>query len=682
MLKLAGAWGLPLHGLSKDGRDTLFLLAVLGFTVLAQVPNLPAWCTLATAGVLVWRAILALRGAPLPKKRWLLAMLLVCAVLTWNTHKTLLGRDAGVTLVVVLLALKTMELRARRDAFVVFFLGFFTLLTNFLYSQSLPTAAAMLVSVWGLLTALVNSNMQVGKHSLWLSGRIALGMAAMGAPIMLALFLFFPRVAPLWGIPSDGMSGRSGLSGSMQVGALAKLALDESVALRVEWLQQDGSPGAKPPPPQDLYFRGPVFSTFDGAQWKPLQTSFRRLAPLALNLQTTGPAVRARITQEPNNRPWLFVPEVTPLAPKAAGLELSMGEDLQWKSARPITDVTRFEAISYPQFRHGPHRQHLLLQDQLDLPPGFNPRTLQLALDLRREPRFAQAGAAVLVPAVLEKLRTGGYYYTLEPGVYGTHTADEFWFDQKAGFCEHIASAFVVLMRALDVPARVVTGYQGGDVNRVDGVWTVRQSDAHAWAEVWFDGRGWVRVDPTASVAPNRVSQSARLVSPAGVFGGAMATLSPRFTLELRSVWEAVNNAWSQRVLNYTQGKQLDVLRALGVQSPSWQDMAYLLIGAVVLMSTAGALWTLLERYERDPWRRLLNAARDRLAQLGVPSHAATPPRELALRVRGRWGEQGAEVAAWLLAFEEVRYGLGSGSQALALSGLRRGFRSLRWPRT
>ena len=172
------------------------------------------------------------------------------------------------------------------------------------------------------------------------------------------------------------------------------------------------------------------------------------------------------------------------------------------------------------------------LQEFVDLPPGFNPRTLALAAEIRRDPRHAQADAAALVQVALERLRTGGYSYTLEPGVYGRDTADEFWFDRKEGFCEHIASSFVILMRALDIPARIVTGYQGGERNSVDGFWVVRQSDAHAWAEVWQAGRGWVRVDPTSAVAPGRTGAFQRLAAPRGVVAQAFGNFSPTLSAQ------------------------------------------------------------------------------------------------------------------------------------------------------
>ena len=325
------------------------------------------------------------------------------------------------------------------------------------------------------------------------------------------------------------------------------------------------------------------------------------------------------MTLQPHQRRWLLTLDAAATAPLLPGFQATMTPELQWQVERPITDLVRYTALSYTNFQHGPQRAVVGLQDYLNLPPGFNPRTLALASELRRDPALAGNDNALMVNAVLARLRTGGFSYTLEPGVYGQHTADEFWFDKKAGFCEHIASSFVVLMRALDVPARIVTGYQGGQVNPVDGFHVVRQSDAHAWAEVWLAGRGWVRIDPTSAVAPSRTGTLQRLQAPRGAVTEALfGNVDPQFALNLRAAWEAINNRWNQSVLNYTQGKQLDLLKSLGFEAPSWEDLAYLLIAIVVATSLAGAAWTWWERSRQDPWLRLLNTAAARLQQGGI----------------------------------------------------------------
>ena len=642
-----------LANLPREGRDTLFLLVVIAWVLLPQAARLPLWCSLGAAAVLIWRGALALKAGALPRKLWLALLLSMTLAATYTTHGSLLGRDAGVTLLVVLISLKTLELRARRDAFVIFFLGFFCMLSNFFYSQSLVTAFSMVVGLLGLLTALVNAHMPVGKPPLLLAAKTAGQMALLGAPIMVVMFMLFPRMAPLWGVPTDAMTGRSGLSASMEVGTMAALALDDSVALRIKF-QGD------PPPQRELYFRGPVLSSFDGRQWLPLRPSLPPQYALQANLKVSGKPLTYEVTMQPTSRPWLFLLEAAVQGPVLLGYANAMQDDLQWTTSRPVTDLVRYKAVSYPQFSHGPVSQALGLQEFVDLPPGFNPRTLALASDIRRDARYAQADASTLVQVALDRLRLGGYTYTLEPGVYGRDTADEFWFDRKGGFCEHIASSFVILMRALDIPARIVTGYQGGELNGVDGFWVVRQADAHAWTEVWQAGRGWVRVDPTSAVAPGRTGAFQRLAPPRGVVGQVFGNFSPTVLAQLRATWEAVNNAWSQQVLNYSQGKQFELLKNIGFKSPSWEDLATLLIGIIVLATVAGGSWTWWERTQHDPWLRLLGRARKRLALAGIDSTAATSPRELARQVQQKYGVQGQALHDWLLLLERQRYAGGS----------------------
>ena len=502
--------------------------------------------------------------------------------------------------------------------------------------------------------------------------------------MMAVLFVLFPRMAPLWGVPSDAMSGRSGLSASMQVGNIASLALDESIAMRVRF-------NGAAPQQSDLYFRGPVLSTFDGREWRALRSGFPARMQAQADLRVSGTAVAYEVTLEPHNRTWLMVLDAARAKPVLPGFELSMTPDLQWVADRPFTDLTRYSATSHTSFTHGPARAQASLQDYVALPAGFNPRTLQLAADLRREPKLRTAGGAELVTAVLDRLRTGGYTYTLDPGVFGRNTADEFWFDRKEGFCEHIASSFVVLMRALDVPARIVTGYQGGERNAIDGFWVIRQSDAHAWAEVWMAGRGWVRVDPTSVVAPGRTGSFERLVAPRGViasaFSGAFGTVSPTLLANMRAAWEAMNNGWNQWVLNYSQAKQLNLLKDIGFDAPSWEDLSYLLIAIVVFVSLCGAAWTLWEKHHHDPWLRLLHRAETSLRKGGIKLAPNSPPRKLLAQMMAQRERLGGlsenairTIQDWLLRLEAQRYAPAASTPA-SLKSLQRDYQQLAWPK-
>jgi transglutaminase-like putative cysteine protease len=636
----------------------LFLLAVIGWTLAPHFAHLPAWCPVLTVVVILWRAQLAIANTALPGRWTLITVLALAMALTWWSHRTLLGKDAGITMLVLLMVLKTLELRARRDALVVFFLGFFIVLTNFLYSQSMLVAGTMLISVWGLLTALVLAHMPVGRPPLMRAGSLAAKAALLGAPIMVVLFMLFPRMAPLWTVPQDPLV-KTGLSGSLRMGGIAELAIDDSVAFRVRF------PAGDRPAPRGLYWRGPVLARFDGIEWNRLDPVTSRAARRGAQLRVRGPALDYEMTLEPNRLRVLPMLEATPAdesdAPHIEGQRTFMRADLQWATDRPVTERLRLTARAYLDHQHGPLSDEPWLREYTELPVGYNPRTLAWAQALRSEPRYAGATPQQLVDAVLLTIRRG-FTYTLTPGSYGDEeegrfAIDEFWLDRKQGFCEHFATAFVVVLRALNVPARLVTGYQGADPDLQDGYLVVRNSHAHAWAEVWLAGRGWVRVDPTAAVAPERVVASHALRPPPGIVAGAIDAVSPALMVELRTLLERVNNHWNQWVLNYSRLQQFDLLQKLGVRTPTWEDLAYLLAGLLSAASFAGATWAWLDRHRRDPWQRLRSRIAGRLAALGIECATHDAPRALAHRVRAQLGSAGHELAAALESLDVQRYG-------------------------
>ena len=577
------------------GRMAVLTLLVALVPVLApHATHLPAWCTAFAGLMFTWRGYVTWREprapAPLPD-RWLLMLLLLAALgATLYTHRTLFGRDAGVTFLTVMLSLKLLETRTRRDVVVAIFLSYFLILTNFFYSQSIATAALMLLALTLITSALIAANRDAGDQPFMRQTRHAAIIIAQAFPMMLILFLLFPRVqGPLWGLPADSQAGVSGLSDSMSPGLITQLTLSDGIAFRVRF--EGAAPRAS-----DLYWRGPVLSAFDGRNWRVQIANPLRQA----RFESTGTPVDYEVTLEPSNKPWLFALEMPARLPAFARLTA----DLQPITERLVTTRLRYEARSYPRYQMLPTETPADLEPYLSLPFRSNPRTRELMAAWSLEGLSAQQ----MVERALRYFRTEAFFYTLEPPLLDNNPVDEFLFVARRGFCEHYASAFVVMMRTARIPARVVTGYQGGEINPVDGVFTVRQSDAHAWTEVWLPRRGWTRVDPTAAVSPARVERGLAGALPQRFTPTLLARFAGGWSVEwadrARFNWEALANRWNQFVLNYNPERQRDTLERLGMKTPTWQDMVIAMTIGIGLITLAVTAWLLKAVRERDPVQR------------------------------------------------------------------------------
>jgi transglutaminase-like putative cysteine protease len=644
------------RGLPRDKSDTLLILGACALVIMPHAWHLPGWASLASAALLLWRCWLTFHGRRLPP-RWLLmpvATGLMAGV--YASYHTFLGREAGVCMLVMLLALKLLEMRARRDLFVVVFLSFFVLLTIFFYSQTIATALLAVVGVIAILTAQI-SFQYTGAHPP-LRSRVALAarMFLLAVPLTLVLFVFFPRIqGPLWGMPGDAVGARTGLSDSMDPGNISELALSAEIAFRARFL------GSAPPLPSQMYWRGPVLGHFDGRTWTPLAPhagpgisshagpgisshagpgisphpgpgispnagqGSRQIEPVSRHL-------RYQVTLEPNGRRSLFALDMPRTAPQLPDNPTRLQPDWQILARHVLNARVRYEATSFLEYRLQPDETPLSLRAWLELPPGYNPRTHEYAARLRAQSDQDEE----LVQAVLRMFRQEGYSYTLRPPRLGRHAVDEFLFDTHAGFCEHYAGAFVVLMRLLDIPARVVTGYQGGELNAVDGFLTVRQSDAHAWAEVWLPQRGWVRVDPTAAVAPDRVERNLAAALPQGALAGFIdGAGGPWLEMlrRLRDNRDALNNSWNQWVLDYTPARQRGLLQSFGIDDPDWGTLAVLLLVTGAAATALVALPLLRRRQKIDPMEALYRTLCQRLARQGWPRLSHEGPRSYRLRL-------------------------------------------------
>jgi transglutaminase-like putative cysteine protease len=595
-----------------SARDIAWLIASLVLVVAPHALRAPWWLTLLTLCLYGWRMYYALNRAPLPS-RWLVLGVAAVAMLgVWMEFRTLFGRQSGILLLMLFSGLKVLETRSHRDAAMAAFLGYFLIITNFLHTQTIPTAMAMALGLFLLTATLIG--LSAPSRAPRANLRTAGLLLAHAAPAALALFLLFPRVpGPLWGLPQDAYAGMSGLSDTMTPGSLSNLALSDAIAFRAEF-RGDSPPGA------ERYWRGPVLWDFDGRTWS--------IGPNYL-VDFIAPrggraTYRYEVVLEPHNRHWLFALETAASLPERA----RMSFDGQVVSTSPVRARMRYELAAViapqPEATDSPG----VLRRGLRLPAGLNPRASALAAQWRAD----SADEAEVLARAVAFLKQGRYVYTLEPPLLGADSVDEFLFDTKEGFCEHFASAFVFLMRAAGIPARVVTGYQGGELNSIDSIITVRQSDAHAWAEVFLAGRGWLRADPTAVAVPGRVESGLARAVPQASALPLMMRPQLEWLRAARDRWEALAHKWNVWVLGYNPERQRELMSLAGIRDADWRTLTatlFTFLGAMTLLLLA---WSLKRLARPDPVQRAWRAFCRKLAARGVERSPHEGPRDYATR--------------------------------------------------
>lgn len=617
--------------------QTLWIVTAVIGVFLPLTPYLPLGLIAICALALVWRGWLLWQRMPLPPG-WLVNVTAMLGAIGIGMHfHTLLGKDSGVALLALLLALKLFEMRSVRDGFFVALLGYFLVLSQFFYTQSLVTATTMIITVVLVTAAMTNINRE--QVSPFKALRLSAVMLLQALPFMVLLFVLFPRISgPLWGLPQDSASVSSGLSDSMAPGSISQLSLSDAIAFRARF---EGDIPEKP----TLYWRGPVMNSFDGRSWFMTRPHLLERLPE----RPAKSSINYEVTLEPNARYWLFAIEFpTRLAPDSV-----IADDRQLFTKKPVRARLRYAMSSDPNMSIGIDESADNLHQALELPPKFNPRSRQLAADLRAKyPRDGE-----LVERMLAFYRKEAFTYTLSPPLLGRNSVDEFLFDTRRGFCEHFASSFVFTMRAAGIPARVVTGYQGGEINPVDGYLVVRQSDAHAWAEVWLKGKGWIRVDPTAAVAPNRVENNLAAAVPAGDPIPLFIRPELSWLRDVRFRWDALANAWNQWVLGYDTDRQQQLLRALGMRSPDWQSMTATLAALCGIVMLALTAWTLRQWQKTDPLFRTWQTFSRKLGRRMLPRLPWEGPRDYAQRIADAMPTLAADTSAICDLYAQLRYG-------------------------
>lgn len=622
-------------------------LAALLLATAANLQHLAWWCVPLLAGAAAWHARAALRGTPLPGRvvRWLLVGVLSLAVATGLRGHGALAACA--TLLACMTAAKLLEARTLRDWYVLLGGTLFLLLAACLDRQQLPRLPLYAACLWACLAA-ARGIERLGQPRPGELLRGAGRQLLLALPLAAALFLLVPRLpGAFWSLPGDD-AAITGLGEEMTPGDFARLVESDQPALRVRFA------GALPPL-ADRYWRGPVLHEFDGATW-------RRGPPLPATgpgLAYEGPRYHYALTVEPG--PLAMVPAMQYAAPPAAPFVRASG-DYQLLLPRPLGQAQSWELDSWPMARAaGPLGDAERALD-LRLPPGRNPRALALARGLRA----GAADDAAFVRALLA-LFADGYTYTLQPQRLGRDSVDDLLFGTREGFCGHFASAFVTLARAGGVPARVVTGYLGGEWNPVGGYLTVRAAEAHAWAEVWMPGRGWTRTDPTAVVSPERLERGSYDVGLGGTGGLARALRRSGWASRLVLAWEAAGAWWQDRILGFNFARQADLLGRLGVRDAQWQQLGLLLGGALAAWMLAIG-WGLGRelRPRRDPLARAWLRVEARLRRRG---HVRAPHEGVAgfgERLAAADAALGAALAPLLRDYLALRYGEPRGAAAQA----------------
>ncbi|WP_374356779.1 DUF3488 and DUF4129 domain-containing transglutaminase family protein [Chitinimonas sp.] len=615
------------------------LLAVLTGLLIPHALRFPGWLSALLATLFGWRLLLVQRQWRTPPAWLLLPIVFATIAGVFASYHTLLGRTGGVALLATLIAGKLLETRGRRDALFLIYLGYFLVVTNFLFDQSIALASYLFAMVLAITTLLISWHSLAGWDGRWRTllaqARLALVLMLQALPIMLLLFVFFPRIeGPLWKLPQDRASAKSGLADSMSPGSFSNMAQSDEVAFRASFT--DGLPA------QDkLYWRGPVFEDYDGTTWtqQPIEPA------AGPTVQAIGKPIRYTMTLEAHQRPWLLALDMPVQLPPDARLS----NRLQLLG-KPVDKRVRNELASVLDYRVGLVERPEVLARNQQLPASGNPKARALAQSWQNLPPRERINSA------LRLFRSQALNYTLQPPLYGADGIDQFIYVGKQGFCEHFAGAFVFMMRAAGLPARVVGGYQGGDLN--GDYLIIRQADAHAWGEVWLAGEGWVRVDPTFEVAPERIERGLAGAVPQEELP-YLLRLDDNLVKRVRLVLDAAVNSWNQWVVGYTPEKQRQVLRRLGIDDLASSSFVAWFGGALLLLGGTLAGWLLWQMRppRRDPARREWDRFCAKFARYDLLPLPAEGPQDFASRAKLVAPAKAEQIEHIVQCYLRVRYG-------------------------
>jgi protein-glutamine gamma-glutamyltransferase len=640
----------PAASVHLDVRNVMWLLAAMVFVVAPHLLRLPYWVDAFFLVIVAWRAWTAWRALRHPS-RWVMALLTVGGtVATFMQYRAISGREAGVTLLIMMSALKLLEMRTQREVTLSIYLGFFLVLTNFLFSQTIALGFYSLACVWIFVGTLVGFNRIGSTPTLRERLKPAAALLVQSLPLMFAFFVIFPRATgPLWALPQDSRSGISGLSETMAPGYISNLIKSDAIAFRVQFADER-------PAFSKLYWRGPVMTEFDGGVW-----SVPPIAPPGgLVYSKREDRVNYTVTLEPHNKTWVFALDVPAELPPGT---YALG-DLELRDRRPVSERRRYEMSSFLDYRYGERLSPTAQKALTRINENRNPRTIAMARKWAEDYPDKRA----LVQQVFQ-FYNREFSYTLEPpSLDQRNPFDDFLFHSKQGFCEHYAGSFALIMRAAGIPARVVTGYQGGEVNPINKELVVRQADAHAWVEIWIEEQGWIRVDPTGAVSPLRVESGVNAaLGPIGAMQTLVAADPLGLLASIRDSWRALNSQWEQWVVGYNNEKQRQFFQGLGIASIDWQTLGIWLIAAT--FGIGGVISFTLFVRDLPPRREASLAAWERfcakLASIGLVRSPSEGPVDFLERVRKERPASAAPAEEITRRYVQARYGGGASREEI-----------------
>jgi protein-glutamine gamma-glutamyltransferase len=620
--------------------DLRWLLFSLTLVMALHVQHFAIWVSVSILALGIWRYLIQYFHWQMPRIFILMPLTIFVGLGILLTYRGLFGRDASVELLAIMLMLKLMEAKTNRDFIIVIFGAYFLSITTFLFTQSMTYGVAMLLSTFALTATLIGISHPNGDLDWRFQSKMATSLMLQAAPIMLILFLLFPRIpGPLWGIPEDRHLGMSGLSDSMEPGDISELSLSGKVAFRAQFSGQ-------PPSISKLYWRGPVLWHYDGRRWT--------MASPTLNLPneslvTRGDAISYTITIEPSNRRTLLLLDMPVELPP----DSSITRDFQTLAKQPIRKRMLYQASSHLDYTLGADVVDRVLELNLQIPDIDNPKTKALAQQWIDQGKSPEA----IIEAALTMFREQDFIYTLRPDLLGQEPIDDFLFNTKRGFCEHYAGSFVYLMRAAGVPARVVIGYQGGELNPVGNYLIVRQSDAHAWAEVWLQDKGWVRIDPTGAVSPSRIESGIESAIPNENPLPLLARNQYPLLKQLYLNLDAIDNAWNHWVLGFDQKRQMELLSRLAGSKISWEDIAMAMIVSLAIVGSTLAFFLLKERpAKQDLTQRIYEKFLRKMQRRGLTRLSYEGPQDFSIRAGKQMPSKAVDIDRITKTYTELRY--------------------------